>query len=118
MRKQQLTERKKRASIAAAEENPDDSKCTCKEHYDLRKCVLELYPVSMVCKQDIYDQVVERIGTDNICLEEFDGFLPNHKRWACYWYYSINILNHRGRMRRPLPPCFIQCIRALYPQLA
>jgi hypothetical protein len=79
---------------------------------------LELYPISKVCKQDIYDQVLERIGTDNVCSTEFDGFRPNHKRWATYWYYAINILNHRGKARRPLPPCFVQTVRDLYPEAA
>jgi hypothetical protein len=116
MWKKQLVERKKKA--AESMDRKEDSKCTCKENYDLRQCVLTSYPLGQVCKQDIYDQVVERIGTDNICSSEFDGFLPNHKRWALYWYYSINVLNARGKLRRPLPPCFVQAVRDLYPEPA
>jgi hypothetical protein len=112
MWKNQLAARKKEA-LAAAIEPEEEGKCTCKEVYDLRQCVLVTYPIGTVCKQDIYDQVVERISTDNICSPEFDGFLPNHKRWALYWYYSINILNARGKARRPLPPCFVKAVRDL-----
>jgi hypothetical protein len=115
MWKQQLSTRKQLAATTASEEK-EDLKCTCKSHYDLRECVMVTYPIGKVCKQDIYDQVVERIGTDNICSSEFDGFLPNHKRWSLYWYYSINVLNHRGKLRRPLPPCFVQAVRDLYPE--
>jgi hypothetical protein len=115
MWKQQLADRK-RAALAASATLP--TTCTCKEHYDLRKCVLVLYPISTVCKKDIYDQVAERIGTDNIPSPEFDGFLPTHKRWACYWYYSVNIFSHRGCLRRPLPPCFVRKVRELYPEPA
>jgi hypothetical protein len=49
---------------------------------------------------------------------KFDGFLPSHKRLALYWYYSINILKVRGNYRRPLPPCFVQTVRDLYPEPA
>jgi hypothetical protein len=119
MWKQQLADCKQAAASAVLRlDEVADSKCTCECTYDLRKCVLVTYPIAKVCKQDIYDQVVERIGTDNICSPEFDGFLPSHKRWALYWYYSINILNVRGHYRRPLPPCFVQTVRDLYPEPA
>jgi hypothetical protein len=85
MWKNQLANRKKEAINLTVVPSEDGSKCTCKEQYDLRQCVLTSYPIAKVCKQDIYDQVVERIGTDNICAPEFDGFLPNHKRWSLYW---------------------------------
>jgi hypothetical protein len=115
MWKNQLASRKKEALVANLD-TEDDNKCTCKEVYDLRQCVLITYPVGQVCKLDIYDQVAERIGTDNICSLEFDGFQPSHKRWSMYWYFAINILNARGKARWPLPPCFVKAVRDLYPE--
>jgi hypothetical protein len=35
-----------------------------------------------------------------------------------YWYYLINILNARGKLRRPLPPCFVHAVRDLHPEPA
>jgi hypothetical protein len=68
MWKQQLANQQKLAAAAVEEQEAEKSKeCTCKQHYDLHKCVNELYPIRHVCKHDIYNQVVERIGTDNIC---------------------------------------------------
>jgi hypothetical protein len=117
MWKNQLASRKKEAIESTVVPSEGESKCTCKEHYDLRQCVLKSYSIAKVCKQDIYDQeVVERIGTDNICAPEFDGFFPNDKRWSLYWDYSINVLNVRGKMRRPLPPCFVTTVHDLYPE--
>jgi hypothetical protein len=90
--KKQLNDRKQEAAALATggADNEEGSKCTYKDNYDLRQSVLVTFRIGQVCKQDIYDQVVEMIGTDNICSSEFDGFLPNHKHWSLYWYYSVN----------------------------
>jgi hypothetical protein len=55
--KQQLANQKKAAIMSTVNENK--TKCTCRENYDLRQCVLTSYPIGQVCKQDIYEQVVE-----------------------------------------------------------
>jgi hypothetical protein len=78
---------------------------------------LETYPFSRVCKIDLYSQVAERVGSDNLDATEFDKFSPNHKRWCLYWYYSVNIFMH-GSKRRPLPPCFVSAVHDLHPDPA
>jgi hypothetical protein len=77
--------------------------------------VLQYYPLLKVCREDLYAQVVERVGTENIDATEFDLFKPNHKRWSLYWFYSVNVFNHRGSRRYPLPPCFVKAVRDAFP---
>jgi hypothetical protein len=108
----QLSERKKVARAACL--SVPERGCTCTTHYDLRHCVLATYPLSRVCKIDLYEQVATRVGTDNLGGWDFDSFSPNHKRWSMYWFYSVNIFMH-GSTRRPLPPCFVQAVREQYP---
>jgi hypothetical protein len=112
----QLEERKKIARAACYPVDQTD-KCTCRDHYDLRHCVLDTYPIGKVCKHDLYSQVAERVGTDNLAGTEFDSFTPNHKRWSLYWFYSVNIFM-TGSKRRPLPPCFVCKVREMYPDPA
>jgi hypothetical protein len=56
----QLEGRKKEARLPVVENNMG---CTCLSQYDLRKCVLTSYPITKVCKEDLYGQVLERVGT-------------------------------------------------------
>jgi hypothetical protein len=76
----QLEDQKRKANTIS--NHIPDSTCTCKEHYDLCRCILASYPISKVCKIDIYSQVAERIGLDNVDLDEFDGFTASHKCWS------------------------------------
>jgi hypothetical protein len=113
----QLEQRKASARAASFPVIDNSDNCTCRDHYDLRKCVLLSYPIAGVCKHDLYSQVAERVGTDNLNGSEFDGFSPNHKRWSLYWFYAVNIFM-TGSKRRPLPPCFVSAVRDLYPDPA
>jgi hypothetical protein len=100
---------------AALTSTSDNTKCTCKSQYDLCNCVLLSYPISKVCKEDLYGQVVERVSTKNIAGNEFDSFKPNHKSWSLYWFFLVNIFNHRGCKRVSLPPCFIKAVLDAFP---
>ena len=88
--------------------------CGCQEHYELRTCVLEGYPLSRVCHKDIFDQVEERLG-DSVTAESFEEFSPRHKRWSIYWYYAVNVFGYMGSKRNELPSCFVAKVRESYP---
>jgi hypothetical protein len=116
MWKNQLDGRKKAAVVLPVGNTVDNMVgCTCLAQYDLRSCVLQCYPLAKVCKEDLYSQVLERVGTENIDATEYDSFKPNHKRWSLYWFYSANIFNHRKSKRYPLPPCFVKAVREAFP---
>ena len=80
------------------------------------QCVLNGYPLSKVCRKQLYDLVndrFERMGEPS--AGSFDEMQPNHKRWCLYWFYSVNIFNHKGNKRQKLPNCFVERVRAMYP---
>ena len=101
---------KKNLQTNASEDDP----CDCMDVFGFRGCVLEMYPVGRVCRKDVYDQVYHRLS-GSVKGDHFDELKPNHKRWAMYWYYSVNILGVTGKQRKKLPNCFVKYIRNRYP---
>lgn len=104
--------KKRKAEIDATSE-PEET-CKCQDKYDLKHCVLDEYPLSKVCRKDVYDQVHENLD-GQVDGESFDDLAPNHKRWSLYWYYSVNVFGYGGRKRSRLPSCFVQYVRTIYP---
>ena len=108
------SEKKKRTAREMMSYVSEDESCDCMHYYDLKKCILELYPLGRVCRKDVYDQVHDRLG-GSVAGDNFEELKPNHKRWSMYWYYSVNILGVTGKQRKKLPNCLVQFVRMLYP---
>ena len=110
-----LSERKRQAAaIEISLGSGLEDFCDCQDKFDLKNCILEMYPLGKCCRKDIYDQVSDRLS-GNVAGECFDELAPNHKRWSIYWYYSVNVLGVTGTKRKKLPSCFVQYVRQFYP---
>jgi hypothetical protein len=110
-----LSERRKRTYTHREElmNNPEYEFCKCQEEYGLKDCVLEAFLLYHVNYSDVFQQVVDRLGEENVSATKWDELSQNHKRWALYWFYSVNIFCHKGRKK--LPMCFVKHVRGLYP---
>lgn len=110
-----ISRKKRRAAQIDAESKLEET-CNCQDKYDLHECVLQAFPLSRCCRKDVYEQVYDWLGgnVDGSC---FDELSPNHKRWALYWYYSVNVFGTTGKKgcRKKLPDCFVSYVRSYYP---
>ena len=109
----EVNARRKRAIQIDYTSEPEAT-CECQDKFDLKDCVLEVYPLGKCCRKDVYEQVSDRLS-GNVEGDCFHDLLPRHKRWAMYWYYSVNILGVTGKKRKKLPTCFVQYVRNYYP---
>ena len=115
---QVVLDRKRAAAKIEASLDSGPESCKCQYEYDLENCVLETYPLSKVCRMELYEQVKERLG--EVESDSFDDLSARHKRWCVYWFYSVNVLfgNNKKKIRRKLPDCFVEYVRGYYPEPA
>ena len=93
-------------------QSPDKPACSCHKH-GIMDCVLDVYPLHAMDEDVLYEQINHRLMGKVYC-EWFYSLSPSHKRWAYYWWYSVNIF-HVKSGRKELPACFLYAVRQLYP---
>lgn len=90
--------------------------CECQTRFGFTKCVLFMFPVEDVPKDELFVTCRHHLLGKNIKTygKKFGGLLNNHKRWCLYWHYAVNIFEIRSSAR-PLPECFTDYVRFIYP---
>ena len=87
-----------------------DVVCECSSKYGYVGCVVCTYHFSKVDTEDLFEQVRDRIGDENLVASSFDGLPANKKRWCFYWWYAVNIFHLKGKAQE-LPKCFVKAVR-------
>ncbi|CAB9504989.1 hypothetical protein SEMRO_215_G089150.1 [Seminavis robusta] len=90
-----------------------DAKCECVSKHGMESCVVKMIRPRTLDANQIFLSCSRRFAATSDA-NFFSDLEPRHKRWCMYWWYAVNVYQIRGS-RSPLPSCFVDKIRALYP---
>ena len=57
-----VSDRKRAAATYEAAQDSGPETCNCQDEYDLERCVLDLFPLSRLCRMELFEEVKDRIG--------------------------------------------------------